>query len=76
MMTQIYFLCTGNACRSQMAEGFAKKILGNDWRVASAGVEAASDVYKRQPYVETLVIAVQSPHQRSRKSIGHFQTRL
>ncbi|ORN12509.1 Protein ArsC [Lentilactobacillus parabuchneri] len=38
-MTQIYFLCTGNACRSQMAEGFAKKILGNDWRVASAGVE-------------------------------------
>ena len=39
MMTQIYFLCTGNACRSQMAEGFAKKILGNDWRVASAGVE-------------------------------------
>ena len=23
----IYFLCTGNSCRSQMAEGWAKSIL-------------------------------------------------
>lgn len=37
-MQQIYFLCTGNSCRSQMAEGFAAKYLP-DWRVASAGVE-------------------------------------
>lgn len=36
----IYFLCTGNSCRSQMAEGFAKKYLGNNWRVYSAGIEA------------------------------------
>ncbi|WP_268912217.1 arsenate reductase (thioredoxin) [Lentilactobacillus sp. SPB1-3] len=38
-MKQIYFLCTGNSCRSQMAEGFAKKVLGDQWRIASAGVE-------------------------------------
>lgn len=39
-MTQtIYFLCTGNSCRSQMAEGFAKQYLP-DWRVESAGIEA------------------------------------
>ncbi|WP_125572017.1 arsenate reductase (thioredoxin) [Lacticaseibacillus songhuajiangensis] len=38
-MPQIYFLCTGNSCRSQMAEGFAKQLLGPEWRVASAGVE-------------------------------------
>ncbi|MFD0048157.1 arsenate reductase (thioredoxin) [Actinomycetes bacterium NPDC127524] len=36
----IYFLCTGNSCRSQMAEGFGKKYLGNEWRVLSAGIEA------------------------------------
>ncbi|VEF47509.1 arsenate reductase [Bacillus freudenreichii] len=35
----IYFLCTGNSCRSQMAEGWAKKYLGDEWNVYSAGVE-------------------------------------
>lgn len=38
-MKKIYFLCTGNSCRSQMAEGFAKDILGSNWEVRSAGVE-------------------------------------
>ncbi|MFD1067077.1 arsenate reductase (thioredoxin) [Oceanobacillus locisalsi] len=36
----IYFLCTGNSCRSQMAEGWAKKYLGDAWEVRSAGIEA------------------------------------
>ncbi|MFC7686880.1 arsenate reductase (thioredoxin) [Ureibacillus sp. GCM10028918] len=37
----LYFLCTGNSCRSQMAEGWAKKLLPTDeWEVKSAGIEA------------------------------------
>ncbi|TFI49166.1 arsenate reductase, partial [Diaphorobacter sp. DS2] len=36
----IYFLCTGNSCRSQMAEGWAKQHLGEEWNVYSAGIEA------------------------------------
>ncbi|KTW21229.1 arsenate reductase (thioredoxin) [Staphylococcus xylosus] len=35
----IYFICTGNSCRSQMAEGWGKQILGEDWKVYSAGIE-------------------------------------
>lgn len=35
----IYFICTGNACRSQMAEGWGKKILGDSWNVYSGGIE-------------------------------------
>lgn len=40
MKKTLYFLCTGNSCRSQMAEGFAKKFLPADWEVKSAGIEA------------------------------------
>ncbi|WP_145524088.1 arsenate reductase (thioredoxin) [Virgibacillus sp. SK37] len=36
----IYFLCMGNSCRSQMAEGWAKEYLGDEWEVRSAGIEA------------------------------------
>ncbi len=33
-------MCTGNSCRSQIAEGWAKKVLGDHWNVYSAGIEA------------------------------------
>ncbi|MEH6891076.1 arsenate reductase (thioredoxin) [Bacillus sp. JJ864] len=36
----IYFLCTGNSCRSQMAEAWGEKYLGDKWNVLSAGIEA------------------------------------
>ncbi|MEG0258242.1 MAG: arsenate reductase (thioredoxin) [Lysinibacillus sp.] len=36
----LYFLCTGNSCRSQMADGWAQKYLPEDWEVYSAGIEA------------------------------------
>lgn len=40
-MKKIYFLCTGNSCRSQIADGLAKSILNsNEWEVRSAGIEA------------------------------------
>ncbi|PWG65116.1 arsenate reductase ArsC [Spiribacter halobius] len=34
---RVLFLCTGNACRSQMAEGFARAHLGDAFEVHSAG---------------------------------------
>lgn len=36
----IYFLCTGNSCRSQIAEGFGKQYLSDQFEVHSAGIEA------------------------------------
>ena len=41
MKKVIYFLCTGNSCRSQMAEGWAKKYLGDEWEVYSAALTQA-----------------------------------
>lgn len=35
----IMFLCTGNSCRSQMAEGWARKYWGNEFEVFSAGTK-------------------------------------
>lgn len=36
----VLFLCTGNSCRSQMAEGFARNILPKGWKIYSAGIRA------------------------------------
>jgi len=39
MKPSVLFLCTGNSCRSQMAEGWAKKLLFDQIEVFSAGTK-------------------------------------
>ena len=39
-MNKVLVLCTGNSCRSQMAEGWLKSMLGDLAEVYSAGLEA------------------------------------
>ncbi len=41
MAYKVLFLCTGNACRSQMAEGWTRHLHGNDIEAWSAGVAPA-----------------------------------
>lgn len=36
---KVMFLCTGNSCRSQMAEGWARKLKADQLEVYSAGIE-------------------------------------
>ena len=40
MHKKLLFLCTGNSCRSQMAEGLANIKLNKKFKISSAGVEA------------------------------------
>ena len=42
---RVLILCTGNSCRSQMAEGWINHLLGAQWAAHSAGTAPAARVH-------------------------------
>ena len=44
-MKRVLFLCTGNSCRSQMAEALVNHDLGEGWAAFSAGTHPAGYVH-------------------------------
>ena len=42
---RVLILCTGNSCRSQMAEGLVNAYLGEDWQAFSAGTAPSGMVH-------------------------------
>jgi arsenate reductase len=42
---RVLILCTGNSCRSQMAEGFVNRDLAGRWEARSAGTRPATRVH-------------------------------
>ena len=41
----VLFLCTGNSCRSQMAEGLLRHLAGERFEALSAGLEPGNEVH-------------------------------
>lgn len=41
----VLFLCTGNSCRSQMAEGLVNNFLADKWEAYSAGTQPSGYVH-------------------------------
>ena len=44
---KVLFLCTGNSCRSQMAEAIVNARLGAEWQAVSAGTVPAGYVHPK-----------------------------
>jgi arsenate reductase len=65
----VLFLCTGNSCRSQMAEAIANHDLAGAWTAVSAGTQPAGFVH---PLALRVLDEIGIHHQGESKSVERF----
>lgn len=71
-MKTVLILCTGNSCRSQMAEALINEKMGNTWKAYSAGTEPSGYVH---PKALRALAEVGIQHQGESKHIDDLLTK-
>ncbi len=69
IMNTVLILCTGNSCRSQMAEAIINHTNGLDWKAFSAGTTPAGYV---NPFALQVLSEIGITHEGRSKSIQEF----
>jgi arsenate reductase len=66
----VLFLCTGNSCRSQMAEAIVTANLNNKWKAFSAGTKPIGYVH---PLAIKVLEEIGITHQGQSKDVSQFR---
>ena len=74
--SRILFLCTGNSCRSQMAEGLCRQLRGDEFEVYSAGVEKHGMNPLAIKVMQEIGIDISGHHSKTVDEIGDIQLDL
>ena len=75
-MTNVLFLCTGNSCRSQMAEGLAKRLALPDVDFYSAGITAKGVDPLADEVMRELDIDISNQTSNTLDEFGHLRFNL
>ncbi len=68
---KVLFLCTGNSCRSQLAEAIVNARLSDEWEAVSAGTYPSGYVH---PVALRVLREIGIEHQGRSKSVAEFRT--
>ena len=69
-MKKVLFLCTGNSCRSQLAEAIVNARMGDKWQAVSAGTKPAGYIH---PKALGALSEIGIQHTGSSKRVDEFQ---
>jgi len=69
----VLFLCTGNSCRSQMAEGWARALKGDELSAYSAGIETHGMNPHAIAVMDEAGVDIRSQHSKQLHELDHVQ---